>query len=440
MMSGSKSFCQYLPSNTKKTKKTKKPPNQKVTNSFVSNFSSQDTHTRKKKRRGDVEPPSSSRRIENRKKSNWWKSDSSKLMIVEDYNIFHIDSKIREKLISNISTVDQLTLNLEKILWIMKNGEDPVEKIYAKRQASLLRKRIQDLESTLELAFYTLRTADILGEYRTMIRTAGTRSFASIGPTIYDTNAERMDELLHGYLCIAQDYVDIKNLSVRPKKMVCPACQCLEFHISPQDDSIYICCDCGTEVAILDDAPSFKDTDRVNMANKYTYTRKGHFIDAVKKFQGIQNTDPKKIKDAVAIVQREMVIHGVIAEKGYQKSVSKDHVYQFLSEQGLSGNYDDLNLIYHIITGEDCPNISPIVEDLYNDFDQLEEVLCQIIEEDRTNSLTVNYKLYKLLQRRGFPCRKNDFYILKTKTKEDEHDEKMKEAWDMLGWDWIPTF
>ena len=439
-MSGSKSFCQYLPPNTKKQKKKKETHNRKVVNSFVSNFSTQDTHVRKKKMRGDVEPISSSRRIENRKKSDWWKPKSSKLMIVEDYNIFHIDSKIREKLTSNISTVEELGSDLEKILWIMKNGEDPIEKIYAKRQASLLRKRIQDLESTLELTYYMLRTADILGEYRTMIRTSGTRSFASIGPTMHDTNVERMDELLHRYLSIAQDYVDIKNLSLRPKKMVCPACQCLEFHISTQDDSIYICCDCGTEVSILDDAPSFKDTDRVNMANKYTYTRKGHFIDAVKKFQGIQNTDPKKIKDAVAIVQREMVIHGVIAEKGYKKSVSKDHVYQFLSEQGLSSNYDDLNLIYHIITGEDCPNISPIVDDLYNDFDQLEEVLCQIIEDDRTNSLTVNYKLYKLLQRRGYPCRKDDFYILKTKTKEDEHDEKMKEAWDMLGWEWIPTF
>jgi len=54
--------------------------------------------------------------------------------------------------------------------------------------------------------------------------------------------------------------------------------------------------------------------------------------------------------------------------------------------------------------------------------------------------LNVYYKLYKLLQRNGFNCHKDEFYILKTKAKEDEHDEKMKKAWRILGWDWIETF
>src|SRR6185503_15511622 len=112
----------------------------------------------------------------------------------------------------------------------------------------------------------------------------------------------------------------------------------------------------------------------------------------------------------------------------------------FLAEQNLSCHYDDINLLFHIITGEPCPDLSNIVEGLYEDFDKLEEVLSQIKDENRSNSLTVNYKLYKLLQKWAFPCRKSDFYILKTKTKEDEHDEKMKEAWDILGWSWIPTF
>ena len=111
----------------------------------------------------------------------------------------------------------------------------------------------------------------------------------------------------------------------------------------------------------------------------------------------------------------------------------------FLSERGISNHYDDLNLIFHIITGESCPDISYLLDALCDDFDRLEVVLEEIKDADRVNSLSVNYKLYKLLQRHGYPCSKDDFYILKTKAKEDEHDAKMREAWDRLGWKWIAT-
>jgi len=358
-----------------------------------------------------------------------------------DYNIFHIDSKIRDKLSANISTVKELECDLSKTLWILRNGDDPAQKVLAKHQASLLRKRIQDLESTLELTFYIFRTADLLEEYRTLIKSAGARSFVSVEPAKYDTNTARMNELVSQYLCIAQDYVELENLSRRPKKLVCPACQGIDFHLSIDDDSIYICSTCSAEVEILDDAPSFKDTDRVNMASKYTYTRKGHFIDAVKRFQGTQNTDPKKIQDAVAVVEEEMEKHNLISDQG-QKELCLQRITSTDSSRSVVSVTTMMTSTSSSISslGMTARTFSEFVDELYEDFDKLEEVLEEIKDDDRINSLSVNYKLYKLLQRRGYPCRKDDFYILKTKTKEDEHDEKMKEAWGILGWNWIPTF
>lgn len=451
MSSTQKGFCQYLPSNRRKVSRpTKKSKSQKPNAlSFLAAAppsTSSTTFSRSKKSsrtcvsRNKTSGPSTNS-SEGPQKSEWWRPNTSKLQIdAKDYNIFHIDSKIRDKLSANISTVKDLELDLTKILWILNNGDDPAQKVLAKHQASMLRKRIQDLESTLELAFYIFRTADLIEDYRFLICNAGAKSFVSVTPSKCNDSTFRMNELVGEYLCIAQDYVEIENLSQRPKKLICPACQSIDFLLSSDDDSIYICKTCQTEVEILDDAPSFKDTDRVNMASKYTYTRKGHFIDAVKKFQGTQNTDPKKIQNAVLVVEEEMNQHNLVAEQNLRTSVSKDHVYMFLSERGFSNHYDDLNLIFHIITGVECPNISEFVDELYEDFDKLEDVLEEIKDDDRTNSLSVNYKLYKLLQRRGYSCRKDDFYILKTKTKEDEHDEKMKEAWNVLGWKWIPTF
>lgn len=435
------SFCQYLPPNRKKirapSKKVKSKLPKKQAPSFL--MVAPTVIQKKPSRKGPVNLTEKREIKSPHQKVNWWKPEETKQTIdAKDYNIFHIDTKIQNMLKSNISTVPELEKDLQKTLKIMQNGNDPTQKILAKKQASLLRKRIQDLESTLELALYLLRTSDMLEEYRTLLRNAGEKSFVYIEQTD-SKDADRMNEITQQYMCIAQEYVDIINISQKPQKMACPACQSSRFTVSDEDDSIYICCYCYTEIEIIDDAPSFKDTDRVNMSSKYTYSRKGHFIEAKKRFQGNQNTDPEKIKAAVEVVRREMGLHNLIAEQGKKRSISKDHAYTFLSEQDLSSHYEDLNLIYHIITQEPCPDISMYDTILDELFDEQEEALDQVKEDNRTNSLNVNYKLYKLLQKVGYPCRKDDFYILRTKAKEDEHDEKMKEAWDILGWEWIGT-
>ncbi|MCK5343673.1 MAG: hypothetical protein KAR20_09725, partial [Candidatus Heimdallarchaeota archaeon] len=372
----SSGFCKYLPSNRKKSgiarTKSKKPRKVGKPQPFLiatpSGNHTKSSRNKNQSNRRDSENKNT--RKPDRRPVNWWMSNASKQRIdAKDYNIFHIDSKIKEKLSSNISSIPELEYDLVKTLWILQNGDDPAQKVMAKHQASLLRKRIQDLESTLEMTFYIFRTADLLEEYRTLIKNAGAKSFVTVDPCKCDGSAARMIELVGQYLCVAQDYIEIDNMSQKPKKMVCPACQGIDFLLSVEDDSIYICKSCQTEIEILDDAPSFKDTDRVNMSSKYTYTRKGHFVDAVKRFMGTQNTDPQKIQNAVAVIRDEMAKHNLMAEQGNKNSISKDHTYMFLSEQGLSNHYEDLNLLFHVITDEPCPDINEYVDALYELFD-----------------------------------------------------------------------
>jgi hypothetical protein len=134
-----------------------------------------------------------------------------------------------------------------------------------------------------------------------------------------------------------------------------------------------------------------------------------------------------------------MELHELSVDK-----VSKDNLYRFLTEKRLSNHYDDIHLLHHIITGKPCADFSQFEGVLLEYFELQEKALDEITTADkkigRTNSINVYYKLYKLLQKVGWECKKGDFYILKTKTKEDEHDEKMKKAWFKLGWTWIDTF
>lgn len=300
-----------------------------------------------------------------------------------------------------------------------------------------LRRKIKDIETSASFLLYTFKSSDILEEIKKAKAVSSTKSFISIQETESTT---REATLTLKFINIAQLYINVESIVQTPKKLCCRNCGSNNLRLSVEDESFYVCRVCFVEREILDDAPSFKDTDRVNMTSKYTYTRRGHFNDAVKKFQGTQNTDPKKIRHVVDVLVKEIEKHNLTTTQHLKNSVSKDHIYTFLSEQDLSCHYDDVNLLFRAITGEPCPDLSQIIENLYEDFDKLEEVLGQIKDENRSNSLTVNYKLYKLLQRWRYPCRKSDFYILKTKTKEDEHDEKMKEAFEKLEWEWIPTY
>jgi hypothetical protein len=357
---------------------------------------------------------------------------------MREYNIFHVDSVIREELISKISTLPELEKDLWHVLKILESGNIS-DKTTAQQQSSMLRRRIQDLQSTFELTFYIHRTADILEKYNSLLISKNSRSFVCTNKEDSDKESKTRAELVSQYITIAKDYVNIENYYQKPDPLVCPSCQSDDMQRHIDDESTFVCAVCATEVEILDDTPTFKDTDRVNMSNRYTYSRRGHFMEAMRKYQGKHNTNIELLQTVVDVLLSEMNLHGLTCE-----TVTKDEIYMFLSEKKLSGHYDDINLLYQMINGCPCPEFTHLEGELLELFEQQEKALEEVTQinenDERINSINVYYKLYKLLQKLGYPCRKGDFYILKTKTKEDEHDEKMKKAWHLNNWLWIETF
>ena len=95
-----------------------------------------------------------------------------------------------------------------------------------------------------------------------------------------------------------------------------------------------------------------------------------------------------------------------------------------MTEKKLSDYYADINLIYFKITTKNPPDITEYRTELLEMHDQLEEAYMEVKDEERLNSLNVNWKLYKLLQLLGYECKKDDFFCLKTPTKQGEHEQK----------------
>ncbi len=363
-------------------------------------------------------------------------SRQSLVVNAKENTISDIDKMIKENLRQKIRNKPIYEQELEKCISIV-SGEIPGNKLKAIQKLKELRIIIQDIENRSELLLYMIKTEKMLLEYKKLISSASARSFINSG--LVD-NDEKLGELKQKFLAVAVEYISISNLKSLITKLRCDDCVTSDIVQSEQDKLMFICTKCFKIIELLDETPSFHDTKRMNMSGKYTYSREGHFLDAIKCFQGKQNIDIKELDKAISKLKSIMEFHGLTPDM-----VTKDQLYMFLEENEMAAHYDNIFIIHHIITGRPCADISEYEQDIMEEFRLQEKALAQTTLNDendtRVNSINVYYKLYKLLQRKGCSYNKGDFYMLKTDTKEKEHDAKMRSAWeDYLGWTWIPTF
>jgi hypothetical protein len=122
--------------------------------------------------------------------------------------------------------------------------------------------------------------------------------------------------------------------------------------------------------------------------------------------------------------------------------ITKEHITLFLKETGFSKHYEDVVLIHATLTGKPAPDISHLENDLIYDFDVLTDIYDKKYKNasDRKNFINTQYVLYQLLRRHKYPCRKEDFNILKTIDRKYYHDVVCAELFQQVGWNLHPLF
>jgi len=374
-----------------------------------------------------------------------------------EIDILNIDKSIREKWKLNdehmkeierqISEMNEILNDKSLSLHIVKDLNDQLHTLENKK------KKCNDFQTNTNLNFYIMEVTPILESYKQMLTQPKKISFM----VKKDTDQQEVRSIVKNYLSILKqyniDYGDLddivsKNNKSPIKRKECKKCKSSQDFVFNEYNNVEICELCGTQEEKSYKSSSYKDISRVNISNKYTYERRIHFKDCINQYQGKQNStiDQKVYKD----IEKQLELHGLIDNvPGIPKTarfakVNKEHILLFLKETGHSKHYEDIVLIYYNITGKKIDDISHLEDKLMEDFDQISNVYDQKFKFtgkiDRKSFINTQYVLFQLLRRHKYPCKREDFNMLKTLDRKSFHDDIVKEIFEHLNFNFTPIF
>lgn len=339
------------------------------------------------------------------------KSEPKVKKIDAKVNILTIDSVIKNNFVKDIGSIDQMKEDLKGLLAIIAFSPYSDDRATAEKQEDILRRRIKGIQLGSGLTVYQLLSDPLIRKYRELVPTTR-KAFGD------PEKSSDVQKIVADYLKIARNYIDLENFrGLEAQSEPCQECGSVVFE-KTEEYGITVC-DCGLAKDILNVAPSYNDSKRVNCSTRFKHNARVYLEDAMDSFECKQG---EISPNTLAIVKKEMALRGVTP-----KNVSKDDIYSYLTMNRLSESYADINAIFCSITGSDPPDLTEYRAELLEMSSQFEPV-CKRLISDRVNALTVLWKLYMFLCLLDYPCSRQDFYCLKTTIKQEEHQS----AWDMV--------
>lgn len=368
-----------------------------------------------------------------------------------EIDIFSIDKKIRDlwnKKKEEIQFIDSQIKELEDIknssenmsLHVIRDIDDKINKLIEKKN---------DIENINSIQnFYIMDFSDLIQQHKYLVP----NKISFMGKSKKQSN-----ELSKSYLDILKKYdieykefeESITNIEEKNKKIEKKNCLCgSSSFLNQTEQNLEICENCGKQEEKSYKSLSYKDISRINMSSKYSYERKIHFKDCINQFQGKQNStiDEKVFKD----LEEQFDLHGLLVgdkdtpKKQRFQNITKEHILLFLKENGQSKHYEDVILIYHKMTGKKVDDISHLENQLMEDFDKISNLYDKKFKFtgkiDRKSFINTQYILFQLLRRHKYPCKKEDFNMLKTLDRKSFHDDIVKELFETLNFNFTPIF
>lgn len=300
----------------------------------------------------------------------------------------------------------------------------------------ILENSISTLEKNEMYTLYLMETSPIIDEYKEILNERCVSSFT--GKSDFHKLNKKKKKLLNNFIKVAKKYD--KSFILPAKFKINDICDnCKSNNIEMEDERLGNCLDCGAVKEYLININSVREARNTQNESKV------HIIDVVQKFQGKQNTH---IKDDVYdnienILKRYNLLNNSDKKSVKFERVSKNDIQMALEELHYTSHYDDCQLIFTNLTGKAGPDLSEIIDNIYDDHEKIVSVYPECVEivlqtynnkYVRKSFMSGHYLLFQILTRHGYPCKKEDFNILKSDDPLFFHDKVYEQICLKLGW------
>jgi hypothetical protein len=358
-----------------------------------------------------------------------------------EIDILGLDTKIKLNFKEEYDKVEDYIASLDELKKSLDSGQmTPKLKTTITNSISKLDQTIGGIKNNTKLNFYIVETAELLEEYKNILKTPIKVSF--VGKS--KKNNTLKISIISKYIQIALKYIDIDvEVSDKQKQITCVNCDNKDFSII--DENIYVCTECFAQQVVSKHTSSYNDIDRVNISSKYTYDRKVHFRDCINQYQGKQNStiQPEVYTNLKNQFEKHHLLIGDSStpDNIRYSNITKEHVLMFLRELDYNKHYENVHLIHYNITGIKPDDITYLEDKLLDDFDNLTAVYDKLFKHiNRKNFINTQYVLFQLLRRHKHPCKEEDFSILKTIDRKYFHDIVFDLLSSTLGFNFFPYF
>ena len=357
-------------------------------------------------------------------------------------DIFYLHKQVGENIKKNKDYIDKIDNEIDKLnRYIIDFQNKSLFNTIKKDidyKISLLQEEKKCIETKVNsYNFYLLEFKDIGNAYNKELSSRKKISFMKTTDSKKENKMIKIYEdfykLLKKYDFECQQNSDSDITKISDKTHTCK-CGSSQFIF---DSSIEICENCGIEREIYD--VNINNT-KSSLSKKFTiYERKVHFKENINQFQGKQNTHIKKeIYDSI---ERQLESYGLlndtcIKEKRFE-NITKQHIVQIMKELKITKYYEDYILIYRNLTGKKVDDIPQNIENaLLDDFDLFVKEYDKKYSSNTIRKSFINTRilLYQLLKKNKYPCKTEDFKILKTLERLSFHDDIIRDVFAILGW------
>jgi len=208
-------------------------------------------------------------------------------------------------------------------------------------------------------------------------------------------------------------------------------------------EGFLVCVACGFSKTTLhlSETPSYKELQEYDYKPQFTYLKRSHFDDWLKRFQAKENTEiPQEIIDTVLLETKKERVRDL-------KSLTEDKVKKYLKKNGYNKYYDHVVHIIHRLNGIPPLQLTPEIEDkLRQMFLQIQEPFEKYKPKTRKNFLSYSYTLHKFFQILGLEEYTKYFTLLKSPEKLRQQDEifrkivaEMAQKDKTIKWIFIPS-